>query len=223
MAAPIASFVQLPVDTGNTGKKVRTQTRVVGADTVHEHAWIQVPKRDITGMYFQGTTILTPPIAAQDGITTGMYWFVNPVGGGKAGSIRRLKEFYQFAALAVDMVPGDFRHTRFTFTGTPTGASLTPARRDATDAAPVCVVRTASTGMTITLVGTIRSSSGPTMGMAVGGAGSFPSQENDPFYLTEDEAMVIRPGEGIVFWSAQALTTANRRILSNLLWDEWVI
>lgn len=37
MAAPVASYVQLPTDTSNTGKKNRTQTRVSGTDTVHEH------------------------------------------------------------------------------------------------------------------------------------------------------------------------------------------
>jgi hypothetical protein len=37
MAAPVASYVQLPTDTANTGKKNRTQTKAVGSDTVHEH------------------------------------------------------------------------------------------------------------------------------------------------------------------------------------------
>jgi hypothetical protein len=33
------SFVQLPDDSGNTGKKVRTNARIVGGDTVHEHVF----------------------------------------------------------------------------------------------------------------------------------------------------------------------------------------
>jgi hypothetical protein len=37
MAAPIAAYVQLPADTANTGKKNRTQTKVAGSDTVHQH------------------------------------------------------------------------------------------------------------------------------------------------------------------------------------------
>lgn len=37
-----ASFVQLPDDSINLGKKVRTNTRVVGADTVHEHYFLLV-------------------------------------------------------------------------------------------------------------------------------------------------------------------------------------
>ena len=223
MAAPIADKIILPLDTGNTGKKVRTQTRVVGADTVHEHYFVQASKHDIVGMYYANSGILTPPVAVQNGTTSGMFWFQNPSGGLKAATIRRLKEFVQFAALAVDLVPGDFRYSRFTFTGTASGAVLSPARRDSNDAAPVCDIRTASTGMTVTLVATIRAHSGPHMGLATGGAGSFASQENDPTVMDEDEGIVIRPGEGVVYWSALALTTANRRTLVNLLWNEWVI
>lgn len=35
-----ASFVILPDDSLSAGKKIRTNTRVVGSDTVHEHFWI---------------------------------------------------------------------------------------------------------------------------------------------------------------------------------------
>lgn len=37
MAAPVESYIQLPLDTANTGKKNRTQTKAVGSNTVHEH------------------------------------------------------------------------------------------------------------------------------------------------------------------------------------------
>lgn len=50
MAAPIADKIILPLDTGNTGKKVRTQTRLVGADTVHEHFFV---KLDRPGEFFR--------------------------------------------------------------------------------------------------------------------------------------------------------------------------
>jgi hypothetical protein len=45
MAAPTPSWVQLPLDTSNTGKKMRTQTRHVGADDVLEHAFNPVSLR----------------------------------------------------------------------------------------------------------------------------------------------------------------------------------
>jgi hypothetical protein len=37
MAAPTASYVQLPSDASNAGKKNRTQIKTVGSDSVHEH------------------------------------------------------------------------------------------------------------------------------------------------------------------------------------------
>jgi hypothetical protein len=37
---PAASSIILPVDTGNTGKQVRTQTRTVGGNTVHEQFFV---------------------------------------------------------------------------------------------------------------------------------------------------------------------------------------
>lgn len=37
MAAPVSTYVQLPTDGSNTGKKNRTQTRTIGSNSVHEH------------------------------------------------------------------------------------------------------------------------------------------------------------------------------------------
>lgn len=51
MAAPVASYVQLPSDTSNTGKKNRTQTKAVGSDTVHEHFVVPSPGFTRTGRY----------------------------------------------------------------------------------------------------------------------------------------------------------------------------
>jgi hypothetical protein len=51
MAAPVASYVQLPVDTANTGKKNRTHTKVVGSDTVHEHHVVPSPGFTRTGRH----------------------------------------------------------------------------------------------------------------------------------------------------------------------------
>lgn len=51
MAAPVASYVQLPSDASNTGKKNRTQTRAVGSDTVHEHFVVMSPTYTRTGRH----------------------------------------------------------------------------------------------------------------------------------------------------------------------------
>jgi hypothetical protein len=51
MAAPVASYVQLPADASNSGKKNRTVTKAVGSDTVHEHFVIQSPSFTRTGRH----------------------------------------------------------------------------------------------------------------------------------------------------------------------------
>ena len=51
MAAPVASYVQLPSDASNSGKKNRTQTRAVGSDTVHEHFVVPSPGYTRTGRH----------------------------------------------------------------------------------------------------------------------------------------------------------------------------
>ena len=65
MAAPIAAFAQLPTDSGNTGKKMRTQTRVIGADTVHEHFFIESSTRDMLGSYVAHSGVFTIQATAQ--------------------------------------------------------------------------------------------------------------------------------------------------------------
>ena len=46
MTAPASTYVQLPSDGSNTGKLNRTQTKVVGSNTVHEH--FMVPSKNYT-------------------------------------------------------------------------------------------------------------------------------------------------------------------------------
>jgi len=66
MAAPAASYVQLPTDTSNTGKKNRTQTKAVGSDTVHEHFVVPSPAYTRVGRYaYQSSVnVLTTAAAA---------------------------------------------------------------------------------------------------------------------------------------------------------------
>jgi hypothetical protein len=67
MAAPVASYVQLPADTANTGKKNRTHTKAIGSDTVHEHFMVPSPGYTRTGRYCYQSTGTT--IAASSGST----------------------------------------------------------------------------------------------------------------------------------------------------------
>lgn len=216
MAAPIADFVQLPLDTGNTGKKNRTQTRVVGANTVHEHFVVCVSARSYVGLYWGTVGNQTIPIAAHNGTSTGNWWLFNPVGSAVKTGVRRFSRTWQYAALAVDLVPGQFRISLFTFTGTASGAQTALGKRDSTDPTPVTNLRTASTGLTITLGNSIWEEQGPILPLATGSGvvcGPAIGIERLPEEVAE---IVLRGGEGIVDWSALGVTTANRRQTSNI-------
>lgn len=221
MAAPVAAKIQLPSDAANTGPKTRTQTRVVGADTVHETFVVVTSQRSYTGLYWTAVGNLTLPTAVQTGTTSGNWWLFNPIGSTIKTGVRRWSNSIQFAALAVDLVPGQFRISRFTYTGTPSGAAITVAKRANSDATPQTSFRSAMTGMTITLIATVWEEQGPILPLATGSGvvcGPYQGIERDP---NEDGEIILAAGEGLVHWSALALTTANRRLTSNIGFSEF--
>jgi hypothetical protein len=224
MAAPVANKIILPLDTGNTGKNVRTQTRVVGADTVHEHFFIPISKDSKLGLYKAHSGVLTIPTAAHNGTTTGHLWFFNPVGNTVKARLRTLVEAMQFTVLtAVDVSVPRSLYSLFTFTGTASGAAITPAKRDSVDAAATCTLRTASTGATVTLGASIRGLLPPINATASSATiqANMPPALSPPWDPDEEECLVLRAGEGVVLWAADAGTTANRRLLSDWEWEEF--
>ena len=112
MAAPIADKIILPLDTGNTGKKKRTQTRVVGADTVHEDFVIPISDRKVTGSYKASSGTLTVPTAVHNGTTTGFLWLCNPVGSTIKMAAKRIMlilssmRLYMGTLLVMDLLHG---------------------------------------------------------------------------------------------------------------------
>lgn len=221
MAAPVASKIILPLDSGNTGKNVRTQTRSVGGETVHEHFFVPVSERSIVGNHKFSSGVLTVPNAVHNGTTTGFLWIFNPVGSAIKMSIKRLSYKVNFTALAVDLLCGELRTSRFTFTGTASGAQITTIKRASADAAAVGQVRTASTGLTCSLVGTAHSNLYPTMDLATGGAGHWNPAISEWSPDSEGGEIVLAAGEGLVVWHAVAVTASNRRLIIDGAWDEF--
>jgi len=225
MAAPIADKIILPVDTGNAGKKVRTQTRVVGADTVHEHFFIPTSPRSKTGGYGIHSGVLTIPTGATNGTTTGHLWLINPVGSTIKAALRKIDGQIQF--LVTSAVDVSLPRTQFalcTFTGTASGAAITPYKRDSTDAAAQCTVRTASTGLTVTLGALIKAWLPPINATATSAtiqANLAPSSTPEIEPGAEDDQIVFRAGEGVVTYSPDASTTANRRLVVQKAWYEF--
>lgn len=214
-------MIQLPTDAGNTGKKVRSQTRVVGADTVHEHYHIPISPRSVVGSYKASSGTLTVPAAVHNGTTSGFLWLMNPVGSSVKMAIKRISWNIQFIALAVDLLGGELRFSLNAFTGAGSAGLITPAKRDSTDAAAVGNLRSASTGMVVTLVASIYGTQYPTMDLVTGGAGHWNPEWNALEPDAEQDEIILRPGEGISIWHAIAVTAANRRLFINVGWEEF--
>lgn len=221
MAAPVAGNVRLPLDTGNTGKFKRTQTRTVGADSVHSDYVIVEDPRSLLGAYRAVSTVLTVPAAVQNGTSTGFIWIYNPVGSAVKMQLSKIVWDTQFTALAVDLLPGELRCSRFTFTGVNSGTQITPAKRDSTDAANVGQVASTWATAVATLGATVFATQHQTMDLITGGGGHW-NPHRDAFDPSgEHEELIIRAGEGLALWHATAVTTANRRLILMAAWDEF--
>lgn len=221
MAAPIASKVTLPDDSGNSGKKIRTQTRVVGSDTVHEHFFQQVRQAQVLGVYRLGMAQVTALASAQNGTSSGFLWFHVPTAiTNKKARIRRLSVTSQLATLLATPTAPRLTATRFTFSGTASGASLTPIKIDASGTAAVSDLRTAVTGLTVALVGSLGTAPFPGAQTAVGAYAPAEYNIIDPA-SEEDEWPIFAPGEGFVIYQDTAGTASDTRVANiTLLFDE---
>jgi hypothetical protein len=223
MAGPLEAYVQLPTDASNTGKKVRTQSRVVSAQTVHEHYLIPISTGIIKGVYFATSTLYTVTAAASNGTTTAVWWLQVPANSIVNARVRRVDVCMTNAvATAIDLPTAPrFAFSRFTHNGGWSGAILNPSRRKTTDNTNQADVRTASTGTTVTL-GTIGwAALIPGNDITTSGVyNSFLYQAWQP--LGEEEFFDLAPGEGMVAYQADAGTASDqRRLIVNVCWDEY--
>lgn len=241
MAAPIDSFVQLADDSAYTsGKKVRSQTRVVGSNTVHEHFYTTWATRIGSGVYGFSTGILTPPSSADNGTSTGQFWLVNPPGYSMKVFVRSIKYSMVLRNIGTtaDNTVQRLAFALFTCTGYPTGAVLAYARRDsgagavagsqfAGDAMPASLAVTASTGLTVTLGNLFRADLFPTQTAATGIGNTTPYISPERSVVGPDrlgaleEQIVLRSGEGLVCYVPDAGTAStDRRFLVSMIIEE---
>jgi len=223
MAAPLETYVQLPDDSGNTGKKIRTQSRVVSAQTVHEHYLVPISTAIIKGLYYVTSTLYTVTVAASNGTTTAVCWLQVPASATINARVRRFDVCMTNAvATAIDEPTSPrFAFSRFTHIGGWSGAIINPSRRRTTDNQNQADARTAATGTTVTLgniawTGVIPGNDITTAGVY----NSFLYQAWQP--IAEDEFIDLAPGEGLVAFQVDAGTTSDqRRLIVNLCWDEY--
>lgn len=221
MVAPVAAFVQLPLDTLNTGKKRRTQTRVVGANTVHEDFVILTSERNTLGTYIASFAPVALPITAQNGVTGGALFFYNPVGAVNKIAVEKIRLQAQFNALGIDTLAGNLKVVKFTFTGAGSGAANAILPTKTSSPIPAASSRQAMTGLTIALVADVCTWFLPVMGLATGGAGVFNPMNIDWLADHEEEEIILVAGEGIVIYSAVNLTTANRLLSGAVHFSEF--
>lgn len=221
MPPPVAGFVQLPSDATNLGKKKRTSIRTIGADSVHSDYVILEDPRDVVGRFKVSSGVITIAAAAQNGTTTAYGWLYNPVGSTIWMQVSMMKSRVKFTALAVDLLVGEMRANRFTFTGVNSGAIATPVKINSGDATNQGQMTAAFATAVPTLGAIIDNTLLPTMDLVTGGAGQWDPFIDDFDPSSEHEEIILKPGEGIVVWNAAAVTTANRRMVFTAAWDEF--
>jgi hypothetical protein len=213
-------IIQLPAD--STGKKVRTQERVVGANTVQEQYVIVDTPRVRSGVYMAQTGLHSVAAAATNGTSTGNWWLYNPAASGLKIALRRI-EFASGsgAAAAVIATSPRIQLSHFTFTGTPGGAAIASRKVDTAYATAAGLLMSTQVTSVVTLTQPFfafltgiwnqsTSSGGPGVGFA---SDWLPEESGQP---------IIAAGEGIVCWQPDAGTTSDpRRFVTNIAWDEF--
>src|SRR6185369_16504002 len=128
MTAPVASTIQLPTDTANSGKLLRTQTKSISAQTVHEQ--FVVPSLGVTqtGKYFFSSTQQSVNATVQDALATGFFWFQVPVAGTVTALIRNILIDCNTSSTTAAPTAPVISFAKFTFTGVAAGAAVTPVK-----------------------------------------------------------------------------------------------
>lgn len=212
MAAPVAGTITLPLDTGNSGSKIRTQTRSVSGNTVHEHFYVPTTEYQFVSKGFFSSAQQTVLAAAQNGTTTGFFWLWNPVASTITVAIRSITaDANAGSALATPTAPV-ISFNKFTATGTASGGTATIVKWSSSATTLQASVLTAMTGLTISLVGDVGSFSIPSALTAVG---AFYAQkqvrQKSPLGFQRGNDLELGPGEGLVVYQSTAGTTSDTR------------
>lgn len=221
------AFVQLPLDTGNSGKQIKTVRKTESGVQYHRHVNIQERLGTILGVYTgDGGAVQAVQASAQNGTSTGYLWFHVPTAvSGKSARVRSLR-IKENTSAATPTMPTQPRISlaRATFTGTCSGAAITAVPMDTTQPSAASYVATAVTGLTITLGTILRSFLVPPFILA-GTAANVQQTLNaeDDLIPWDDEDMwpVVAPGQALVLYQPDAGTGSDiRKFTFSLIWDE---
>lgn len=147
--------------------------------------------------------------------------FINPIGSTVTVALSRLRYISSITtSLSTPTCPRIVSQL-FTYTGTPSGATVTPGKFKSAYATAQASIRTAVTGMTVSLGGQIDSHLPPVAVGTAGWATAMPHSE-DNIATSELSDIQLAAGEGIVIWQADAGTTSDtRKLVIDIAWSEF--
>lgn len=223
MAAPVDASITLPTDTGNSGKKVRTQTRVVGSSTVHEHFFIPTAGYARTGRYMASSTANQVISAtSQTGTGSGFYWLHMSTAATVTGVLRHVSASWGISGTVVAALTAPIVSVqKFTFNTAFSGTTLNILPTQTTATAAQANIRSTSSGATVTLVGQVAALPVPALVTTVASYGGNTVLYDVSEQYTRGTGVEFGPGEGLVVFQPTAGTASDVRLFNmRLVWDE---
>lgn len=166
----------------------------------------------LSGVYTYASPVFIVQATAHTINTESFYWFLNKTGSGKLFRIKRIVTQTQLGSVLATPTSPRLIYSLMTFVGTPTGTSGTIAKHDSLYPTPNVDIRIVITGLTNTYGATIFHLFPIANNTAVG---SSPTSASEYDIDLEDFQIIIREGEGIVFWQPDNGTASDtRRIIS---------
>lgn len=209
----------LPAD--STGKAIHTrEITVAGPGVVQEQYVIPISARLNTGVYRAHTGAHVIQASAQNGTGTGFWWLYNTSATVIVG-LRRVQFHSQHGSILVTATSPRIVLQTFTFTGTPAGTAITPAKTDTSFAAATASLRSTQVTSVVTLVAQFMAFLPVVALTAVGAA---PPAVGDWSPDTEDGEILLRQNQGVVCWQPDAGTASDtRRFVTSLAWSEFTV
>lgn len=184
----------------------------------------EAPRYNEAGRYRFTSQLRVIPATADNATSTAFFWLQNPVGNTKNALVSQVRICQTTVAQAAvtDITANPLlAYARFTFTGTASGAQITPMKQKSADAANSATVRTAVTGMTVTLGALGFAQPTPVIDFQTSGV-VYALWISD-FVPTSEEGFLaeLAPGEGLVFYSSTAGNGTARVAMGQGRWLEY--
>ena len=210
--------IRNPDDASNTGPREATRTFTEDSVTKHLPRFQIQENRLRNGMWYAHSGAFVV-LAAAHGAGAGYMWLINHVSSGVLVALRRIRCSSQHGSALPTPTSPRVLMERFTFTGTASGAQITPAKRRSSDAAQgTWSIRTANTGMTQT-AGAVHMAFFPVAALTAVGACTPLVDEWEP--PTPDDQIILAAGEGLRIYQADAGTASDtRRLFFDLTIEE---